>query len=134
MSKISRCLTCKSVLPEGLDGYCNEVCRLKARAHDARAWTGRGSPTAAAWRAPTLDGCGRGDSDAGDGDFDAEISRMALAYHGLRGRDRGGISRRLSHHRRGGGRRDGAVGEHERGRTFGLDATGMAGALRTPMD
>ena len=24
MSKISRCLTCKSVLPEGLDGYCNE--------------------------------------------------------------------------------------------------------------
>jgi len=30
MSKISRCLTCKSVLPEGLDGYCNEACRLKA--------------------------------------------------------------------------------------------------------
>jgi len=30
MSKISRCLTCKSVLPEGLDGYCNEACGLKA--------------------------------------------------------------------------------------------------------
>jgi len=36
MSKISRCLTCKSVLPEGLDGYCNEACGLKAGRTSAR--------------------------------------------------------------------------------------------------
>jgi hypothetical protein len=26
---IARCLTCKTVLPEGIEGYCNEACRLK---------------------------------------------------------------------------------------------------------
>ena len=26
---IARCLTCKTALPEGIEGYCNEACRLK---------------------------------------------------------------------------------------------------------
>jgi hypothetical protein len=30
-SVIARCLTCKSALPDGIDGYCNEACRLKSR-------------------------------------------------------------------------------------------------------
>ena len=30
MSVIARCLTCKTALPEGIDGFCNEACRLKA--------------------------------------------------------------------------------------------------------
>ena len=29
MSLTARCLTCKTVLLEGVDGYCNEACRLK---------------------------------------------------------------------------------------------------------
>jgi hypothetical protein len=29
MSVTARCLTCKTTLPEGVDGYCNEACRLK---------------------------------------------------------------------------------------------------------
>ena len=27
---IARCLTCKTALPPGLAGYCEEACRLKA--------------------------------------------------------------------------------------------------------
>jgi hypothetical protein len=26
---IARCLTCKNTLPENIDGYCSEACRLK---------------------------------------------------------------------------------------------------------
>jgi hypothetical protein len=26
---IARCLTCKTTLPESVDGYCSEACRLK---------------------------------------------------------------------------------------------------------
>ena len=29
ISVIARCLTCKTTLPEGIDAYCNEACRLK---------------------------------------------------------------------------------------------------------
>jgi predicted nucleic acid-binding Zn ribbon protein len=29
MPVIQRCLTCKTALPAGLEGYCSEACRLK---------------------------------------------------------------------------------------------------------
>jgi len=36
MPVIARCLTCKNALPVGVEGYCDEACRLKVtRAHRA---------------------------------------------------------------------------------------------------
>ena len=58
---------------------------------------------------------------------------MALAHHGLRGGDRGGIPGRLSEHRRRRGRGNGAAGEHERHRSFGLDVTRISASLPAPM-
>ena len=36
MSVIARCLSCKTALPGGIDGYCNETCRLKVGRTSAR--------------------------------------------------------------------------------------------------
>ncbi len=36
MPVIARCLTCKNALPAGVEGYCDEACRLKVtRGHRA---------------------------------------------------------------------------------------------------
>jgi len=94
-----------------------------------------GAPSPAPRRPAALAGnrCTRGDSDAGDGDLESAISRMALAHLGLRRRDRGGIPRRLCEHRGRGGRGNGAAGEPERGRSLGLGGPAMARPRRAQM-